>query len=594
MKTKPFLFILSISLGLLLLVACGQQEEPTPEPTPQVATPTAEAEAVTLPVRAVADVESVLVNMSDTFPVDVEVIARGMLPDGCTTIDTVTQAQQGSEFLITITTFRDPDELCTQALVPFEETISLNVLDLPAASYRVTVNGNTVSFTLSQDNMAAAAPEPTPLPEGETVIIGRIWHDECFVFADDLLGEIPPPSAGCIEVDEDQFQADGQMANGEPGIPGLVVALSQGACPGTELATTVATTVTDDNGEFIFTELTAGTYCVSVDELAVANDELLLPGLWSFPAGGTAATEIVVETGETTSGVNFGWDYAFLPLPDVDPETCFNSIEFVDDVTIPDDTAFPPGAEFSKAWQIRNNGTCVWTEEYTLVNIGGDGLIVPEAITLTRPVAPGETIELAVDVTTPNEAGTYRENWQLADADGQPFGINGAIEDAFWLQVVVDETAEPDPLAEGSSEGTIGGIVWRDVCTFTAAGNPGAGCVETAPDSGVFRADGTLNFGEQGISGVAVYLISGACPADRLPVAEDAQETAVTNQRGIYRFFDVSDGAYCVYIDAFSDDNVNLLIPGDWTYPAYGTGRVGISLSPGQEILTVDFGWEDR
>jgi hypothetical protein len=586
MNTKSFQPILGLFLGLLLLVGCRQAEDPAPEPSPEPPTPT--VEVITGPVRTVAEVESVLINMGDTFPMDVDVIARGVLPDGCTDIDTITQAQQDNEFLITITTFRDPDAFCTEALVPFEETISLDVLNLPAGSYRVTVNGNTVSFTLSQDNVAQ--PEPTPIPEGETVIIGRIWHDECFVFADDLLGEIPPPSDGCIEIDEGQFQADGEMDNGEPGIPGIVVTLSEGACPGTELATAV----TDDNGEFIFTDLAAGTYCVSVDELAIANDALLLPGLWSFPADGTAEMEVMVETAETTSGVNFGWDYAFLPLPDVDPETCFNSIEFIDDVTVPDDTEFPPGAEFTKTWEIRNNGTCVWTEEYSLVNVGGDGLIVPEAITLTRAIAPGETFTVSVDITTPDTPGTYRENWQIADADGQPFGINGFIEDAFWVQVVVDETAVAAPPPTGSSDGTIGGIVWRDVCTFTAAGNPGPGCVETEEGSGFFRADGTLNFGEQGISGVTVYLRTGACPADRLPVAEDATETAVTDERGIYRFFDMASGNYCVYIDAFSEDNVNLLIPGDWTFPAYGTGRVGINLSPGQEVLTVDFGWEDR
>jgi hypothetical protein len=586
MKAKFFQPMLYGLLSLLLLVGCRQAEVPTPDPSPEPPTPT--IEVATGPVRAVAEVESVLVNMGDTYPVDVDVIARGVLPDGCTNIETITQAQQGTEFLITITTLREPDDLCTQAQVPFEETIALDVLDLPAGSYRVTVNGNAVSFTLSQDNVAGA--EPTPIPEGETVIIGRIWHDECFVFADDLLGEIPPPSEGCIEIDDDQFQADGVMDNGEAGIADIVVTLSEGACPGTQLATTV----TDDNGEFSFAELTAGTYCVSVDELAIANEELLLPGLWSFPAGGTAETEITVEVGETASGLNFGWDYAFRPLPDVDPETCFNSVEFIDDVTIPDDTEFPPGAEFTKTWEIRNNGTCVWTEEYSLVNVGGDGLIVPESITLTEAVAPGETVELSVDVTTPDEGGTYRENWQIADADGEPFGINGAIEDAFWLQVVVDETATAAPPLTGTSEGTIGGIVWRDVCTFTAAGDPGPGCVETEEGSGFYRADGTLNFSEQGVSGVNVYLISGACPADRLPIAEDAEETAVADERGIYRFFDVAPGAYCVYIDAFGEENVNLLIPGDWTYPAYGTGRVGINLSPGQEVLTVDFGWEDR
>jgi hypothetical protein len=40
--------------------------------------------------------------------------------------------------------------------------------------------------------------------------------------------------------------------------------------------------------------------------------------------------------------------------------------------------------------------------------------------------------------------------------------------------------------------------------------------------------------------------------------------------------------------------NVNLPIPGDWTWPFRGVGLVGINLDAGEEFLDVDFGWQFR
>jgi hypothetical protein len=68
--------------------------------------------------------------------------------------------------------------------------------------------------------------------------------------------------------------------------------------------------------------------------------------------------------------------------------------------------------------------------------------------------------------------------------------------------------------------------------------------------------------------------------------------TAVTGTDGIYRFEGLDEGLYCVSIDAFSDDNLNLLIPGDWTWPFRGVGRLGVNLDAGEEFLDVDFGWQ--
>jgi inhibitor of cysteine peptidase len=43
--------------------------------------------------------------------------------------------------------------MCTQALVPFEESIDLDVRGLPAGTYTVDVHGETATFTLDVDNV---------------------------------------------------------------------------------------------------------------------------------------------------------------------------------------------------------------------------------------------------------------------------------------------------------------------------------------------------------------------------------------------------------------------------------------------------------
>lgn len=101
---------------------------------------------------ALAVVESVDVMILESFPVQVNVVVTGYLPDGCTTIDQVTTVQNGNEFVVTITTQRPADAMCTLALVPYEETVALEVADLPAGQYTVTVNGVSGSFTLDADN----------------------------------------------------------------------------------------------------------------------------------------------------------------------------------------------------------------------------------------------------------------------------------------------------------------------------------------------------------------------------------------------------------------------------------------------------------
>ncbi len=114
-----------------------------------------------------------------------------------------------------------------------------------------------------------------------------------------------------------------------------------------------------------------------------------------------------------------------------------DAAEFVEDVNIPDGEEFEPGNSFEKTWRVRNVGTCIWTNEYDLVF--ADGLPMGHIVSkpLRESVAPGETVDLTIQLTAPNDPGTYRSYWQLRNASNDLFGVGANSDDAFWVEIVV-------------------------------------------------------------------------------------------------------------------------------------------------------------
>ena len=100
-----------------------------------------------------AMVDDIDVLILESFPVQVNVVVRGNLPDGCTYLDEFDVERDGSTFNMIIWTMRDPDAMCTMALVPFEETIPLDVIGLEAGEYTVVVQEQSETFTLDIDNI---------------------------------------------------------------------------------------------------------------------------------------------------------------------------------------------------------------------------------------------------------------------------------------------------------------------------------------------------------------------------------------------------------------------------------------------------------
>ena len=64
--------------------------------------------------------------------------------------------------------------------------------------------------------------------------------------------------------------------------------------------------------------------------------------------------------------------------------------------------------------------------------MGGQNLLP-----LRQEVAPGQTIDLAMNFTAPLREGTYRGNWQIRNDKGEIFGITSTANRPFWLAISV-------------------------------------------------------------------------------------------------------------------------------------------------------------
>ncbi len=113
------------------------------------------------------------------------------------------------------------------------------------------------------------------------------------------------------------------------------------------------------------------------------------------------------------------------------------------DITIPDDTQMVPGEAFTKIWRVTNNGSCIWTTEYRFVFFSGDQLASTQIIQLNDPVKPSDEIDLVVEMTAPQEAGTYQSNWKLQNQQGEFFGIGPNGASPLWVRIEVIDNNTP-------------------------------------------------------------------------------------------------------------------------------------------------------
>jgi len=144
---------------------------------------------------------------------------------------------------------------------------------------------------------------------------------------------------------------------------------------------------------------------------------------------------------------------------------CSDSAAFEADVSVPDYSHYDPGATFEKTWKIKNTGDCTWTESYSLVFAKGEQMKAAGSVPLKK-TAPGESLEISVNMTAPTKDGTYRADFEVHNADGAAIPIDK--DKYLWVIVNVGNvTAGSGSSGSGGTGGGGGAGLTTSTCAFT-------------------------------------------------------------------------------------------------------------------------------
>jgi hypothetical protein len=123
----------------------------------------------------------------------------------------------------------------------------------------------------------------------------------------------------------------------------------------------------------------------------------------------------------------------------VSTQDCENKAEFIDFLSMSNNSRLEPGVYFTQVWRIRNTGSCTWTPDYQFVFEDGDQMNSPDVTPLSKEVPPGQTIDISLLMRTPMEANTYTSNWMIKDPSGNLFGSGDEVTQPFSLAIIVRE-----------------------------------------------------------------------------------------------------------------------------------------------------------
>jgi hypothetical protein len=116
-------------------------------------------------------------------------------------------------------------------------------------------------------------------------------------------------------------------------------------------------------------------------------------------------------------------------------------------VTYADGDDVDAGASFTKTWRLQNIGSCTWTSDYRLVFFSGDKMGAADAVKFTSgSVAPNDAVNVSIELTAPDDGGTYKGYFKLRAPDGTVFGIGDNAGGAFWVEIEsIEEEASSIP-----------------------------------------------------------------------------------------------------------------------------------------------------
>jgi hypothetical protein len=177
-------------------------------------------------------------------------------------------------------------------------------------------------------------------------------------------------------------------------------------------------------------------YTQSAQTLEAMASQAAQTSIASQPAASPTAS---VPT--STFAPGFNTPTPIPPIKTNTPITRCDWADFVDDVTYPDGSVIGRNIPFTKIWRLKNVGTCSWTTSYALIFVDGDSMSAPVAVALPGTVNPGQTVDLPINLISPNKDGRYKGNFKLRNASGGVFGVGSQAATAFWVEIKVSGTS---------------------------------------------------------------------------------------------------------------------------------------------------------
>ncbi len=123
------------------------------------------------------------------------------------------------------------------------------------------------------------------------------------------------------------------------------------------------------------------------------------------------------------------------PIPPTPtPRPCLQ-ITYVSDLSIPDGTKLNAGSAFTKAWRLQNSGSCKWDTGFDIIFVKGNQLGANAVYDLPYEVAPGQTVDISINMVAPSVNGKYSSDWMLKSSNGVTFGTGSDSKGSFWVRM---------------------------------------------------------------------------------------------------------------------------------------------------------------
>ncbi|BGP14671.1 hypothetical protein JCM10213_001619 [Rhodosporidiobolus nylandii] len=203
---------------------------------------------------------------------------------------------------------------------------------------------------------------------------------------------------------------------------------------------------------------------------------------------------------------------------------------FVSDITVLDGSVVPAGAIFTKVWAVRNDGKSAWPAGCRLVHVGGFCSKAAAIPTCDLPIAaPGEIVELQVEVKAPESNGRLMNFWRVQTADGEYVG------ERLWVDITVESEGDAATASSSSLASSFVAPPSLNAQGRAASIPPSTGHSEGARSPSVSAAPSTT------FSVPSNLAPSSAAPSEFESVAPGTRTPSVAGSEGVYLSDDSGD-----------------------------------------------------